>query len=79
MQTSQQNIFGEILFTYTRRSSWEFSKSCLEQPFCREPISACFKEIPQQTLSQEFSTCKAGGCNLKACNYYKGISLQKFY
>ena len=35
---------GGVIFKYTRRPSWDFSKSSLEKLFCRELASACFAE-----------------------------------
>ena len=51
---------GGVIFKYTRRPSWDFFKSSLEELFCRELASACFaeKELHSTRLSEIFQNFK---------------------
>ena len=51
----EESIYGEVPFKYTCWHSWDFRR-CLEQLFCRKPVSACFwrKELHNRRYLRSF-------------------------
>ena len=67
----EENIYGEVLFKYPCTPFWEFLP-CLEQLFCRKPVSRkpfAERYSTVDVISGVFKTPTAESCILHVCKF----------